>query len=683
MTTTNNDGEWIDDRELIDLMLQRESRDLSDAASCRFYDRYMLKLRSLVRQNLSQRLKSRIDADDITQEVFFDIFQMMERGNVESMRTGEAWKLMCAIALNKIREKSRFHLAKMRTVQRETDKTQDLVDTVPDPSQEDAVAILDVVATAARRLDEPSRVVMQGLLDGKHIDEMAKELGRTTKSVSRLQRRVIEVFQDLLTDSESQSHLMQEIDHDGQSGKSSLDYFTQMSEAAVRLECRARSMIDLGDPKTAIDPLAECRRLYKSLADDAPNSSRWRRDLARVCRVLCDVHITIGDTGSAQLAVLESLEISRALSDAFPKAHELKREFASDLGTLGRIRIAQGDLSDAASLTEESLNILHSLLSDETDNVDWTRDVSNCTYQLGLVLISQGELDNARIMFDKAAAISERLLRRDPDNVQWGQDLARAINQLGLIFESQDRFDLATAEFRRSLSIIERLTRRNPSNVRWQRELAIRHDQLGRVYLRMGNFVQAILAFQEGLKFAERLVELNPEIAHFQRDLSISCFNIGSVSLQNVELPHAEEMFARALEIQRRLVGIDPANVQWQHDMSVFHKALASVNIKNNYAQKAIEHLFAALNIENELIQLDLSNVEFVANFAMTLAHTGQLLLLGSDSAKAQGRKLLAQSLKYAEAIEKSGLQTNVARTTLAADLREALHQIDAGGNNE
>jgi RNA polymerase sigma-70 factor, ECF subfamily len=189
----------IGDVTLMALLQSSVDTEVTEDAAAQFYARYMEKLMSLVERNLASKFSSRVDPEDIVQSIFRSWFRGARDGRIQPSSRGEIWKLLSVVALNKVRNKVKFHERKRRAVSN-TKAGNEVLSAVPDPTQADAVAFLDLVAVAGNRLDEMGRRTLELILAGKSVEEIAIELGRTTKSVSRYKKRVGKVLQGLLDD---------------------------------------------------------------------------------------------------------------------------------------------------------------------------------------------------------------------------------------------------------------------------------------------------------------------------------------------------------------------------------------------------------------------------------------------------------------------------------------------------
>jgi RNA polymerase sigma factor (sigma-70 family) len=209
----SNSGSSIGDVTLLALLKSASDTEVSEDAAAQFYERYMEKLMSLVDRNLAARFSSRVDPEDVVQSIFRSWFAGAKDGRIKPSSKDEVWKLLSVVALNKVRNKVKFHDRQRRAVAR-TDSGSELLNSVPEPTQEDAAAFLDLVEVAGNRLDERSRRTLELILEGKTVEEIGRELGRSTKSVARYKSEIGKVLQGLLDDDLRDLSADSEIDPD-------------------------------------------------------------------------------------------------------------------------------------------------------------------------------------------------------------------------------------------------------------------------------------------------------------------------------------------------------------------------------------------------------------------------------------------------------------------------------------
>lgn len=189
--------EFAGDVTLVSILQSEGKETVSEEAAQQFFDRYMQKLVSLVQRNLASRYSTRLDPEDVVQSVFRSWFNDAKEGKITAATESEIWKLLSVIALNKVRNKIKFHDAQRRSVVRTSDNA-DAIAAVPEPTERDAEDFLDIVETVGQKLDDKARRTLELLLEGYSVTEIADELGRTTKSISRYKKQIGAILHQFL-----------------------------------------------------------------------------------------------------------------------------------------------------------------------------------------------------------------------------------------------------------------------------------------------------------------------------------------------------------------------------------------------------------------------------------------------------------------------------------------------------
>lgn len=185
------------DVTLVAILKDEGHGEVSEDAARQFCDRYMEKLLSLVKRNLASRYSSRLDPEDVVQSVFRSWFKDAKEGKITAASERDIWKLLSVVALNKVRNKIKFHDAQRRSVQRTSDNDE-VIAGVPEPTEGDAQDFLEMMEAVGERLEEKARRTLELLLDGLSVSEIADELGRTTKSIGRYKKQIGVILNEFL-----------------------------------------------------------------------------------------------------------------------------------------------------------------------------------------------------------------------------------------------------------------------------------------------------------------------------------------------------------------------------------------------------------------------------------------------------------------------------------------------------
>lgn len=173
---------------LIDLWRQGDQE-----AARQIVDQHMQRLLALARRHISQRLASRVDAEDVVQSAFRTFFWRAREGQFLCNDPDDLSKLLVRITLQKTLQRIAFHKAAKRDPSQETEqgehhREQLLALLTREPTPEEALTFLDQLEHLLNRLSSDARQVLELRLQGYSNEEIAQHLG----SYDRKIRRVIE-----------------------------------------------------------------------------------------------------------------------------------------------------------------------------------------------------------------------------------------------------------------------------------------------------------------------------------------------------------------------------------------------------------------------------------------------------------------------------------------------------------
>ena len=172
------------------------------AAADEMFRRYVSRLTVLARARLAPRVARRVDADDIVMSAYRSFFVRARGGRLSLRRSGDLWRLLAAITINKVRRQAAHHQAEKRSIRREEDLTASATEFFANhPSAEHAVAAAEELERIMEALSPAKRRILElRLLDYSHA-EIAADLGRSERTVRRmLDELQIHLRQRLLND---------------------------------------------------------------------------------------------------------------------------------------------------------------------------------------------------------------------------------------------------------------------------------------------------------------------------------------------------------------------------------------------------------------------------------------------------------------------------------------------------
>src|SRR5262245_26841777 len=164
-------------------------------AAAEVYARYARRLIGLARRQLDERIRTKVDEDDIAQSVFRTFFRRHAQRPFDLDSEDALWALLAEITLRKCGKWHQHFNTRTRRVGLESPYAGDesWVDEPADPAAptpEDAASLRETTEQLLQGLDERERQVCELRLEGYEVREIAEKVGWTQVTVQRKIRRI-------------------------------------------------------------------------------------------------------------------------------------------------------------------------------------------------------------------------------------------------------------------------------------------------------------------------------------------------------------------------------------------------------------------------------------------------------------------------------------------------------------
>ncbi len=185
----------MDDENSAELL--EEWRQGNEQAAEEIFQRYVERLIALARSRLSAKLSRRLDPEDVVQSAYRSFFRQARDDRYALRRSGDLWRLLAAITLNKLHGQIEYHTAQKRAVDQEENAPADrsLFSVRPDavargPSPSEALAVVEELEEVMRGLDAVHRRILELRLQGQSVEEIAEDVQRSERTVRRVLEKV-------------------------------------------------------------------------------------------------------------------------------------------------------------------------------------------------------------------------------------------------------------------------------------------------------------------------------------------------------------------------------------------------------------------------------------------------------------------------------------------------------------
>jgi RNA polymerase sigma factor (sigma-70 family) len=164
-----------------------------EQAAVELFQRYTHRLVALAQSRLSERLTSRVDAEDVVQSVYRSFFVRARAGHYVFERSGDLWHLLVAITLKKVCGQAHYHSAEKRALEREEQGAEEAANwrglsvqsLAQEPTPLAAAALADEIAQVMSRLETGPRRMFELRLQGYSLEEIAADCACSLRTVKR------------------------------------------------------------------------------------------------------------------------------------------------------------------------------------------------------------------------------------------------------------------------------------------------------------------------------------------------------------------------------------------------------------------------------------------------------------------------------------------------------------------
>jgi len=172
-----------------------------ERAADELFRRYVGRLTVLARSRLSSRIARRVDPEDVVLSAYRSFFLRSRDGRLRLEQSGDLWRILVAITLNKLHRTVAHHRAQRRSVTREEPgepvvlEAAGMLNPTAPVGADEAVALAELLETFLSELEPQARFILELRLQDYQIQEIASAIGRSERTV----RRSLQEIQERLT----------------------------------------------------------------------------------------------------------------------------------------------------------------------------------------------------------------------------------------------------------------------------------------------------------------------------------------------------------------------------------------------------------------------------------------------------------------------------------------------------
>jgi RNA polymerase sigma-70 factor, ECF subfamily len=201
----------ISERSIMSDRVEKSSDELlarwrggDQQAATELFRRYTDRLVNLARHRLSAKFARRVDPEDVVQSVYRSLLAIVHDDRYDLRRGGDLWNLLVGITLHKLQHQVQRLSTRKRDINREqgfgSEDSLIGIEAVAalarDPSPVEALTLADELQHVMGELEPLPRRIFELRLQGYDLNEIATEVGRSQRTVSRALERAKELLQE-------------------------------------------------------------------------------------------------------------------------------------------------------------------------------------------------------------------------------------------------------------------------------------------------------------------------------------------------------------------------------------------------------------------------------------------------------------------------------------------------------
>jgi DNA-directed RNA polymerase specialized sigma24 family protein len=182
--------------DLADLLCRR------DPALTALLQRYAERLIALARQHLDERLRGKVDPEDVLQSVFRSLCRRHATGEWDISDENGLWHLLVCLTIRKCNRRLEHFLAARRDVRREAgsaEAEQAAID--PEATPEEAAILADTAEAVMKHLSsDTKRRIFELSLQGYNVVEISERVRYYERGVERVRAEIRSLLEAMMDD---------------------------------------------------------------------------------------------------------------------------------------------------------------------------------------------------------------------------------------------------------------------------------------------------------------------------------------------------------------------------------------------------------------------------------------------------------------------------------------------------
>lgn len=182
-----------------------------DAVGNQIFVRFTNRLVALARTRLGDKLKTKVDPEDVVQSAYRSFFNRQATDEFELENWERLWGLLAVLTLRKCYARVDYHYADKRDVRREVASAgsagisiRSLNAESMEPTPEEAAAITEILEQTMRDLDAKQREILSMTLQGYEVREISDHVQLSERTVHRVRKQLRQHLTQLVAEPNEQ-----------------------------------------------------------------------------------------------------------------------------------------------------------------------------------------------------------------------------------------------------------------------------------------------------------------------------------------------------------------------------------------------------------------------------------------------------------------------------------------------
>ena len=474
----------------------------------------------------------------------------------------------------------------------------------------------------------------------------------------------------------------------------------------------ARTLLVLGDTKSALDLAGQARDLYVALIADAPANLVNRRNLTSTDETIGDILQRQGDLAGATTAYQRAQSEANDLAQRDGGSAAAQSAQSLAFANIGEIESFRGELNAALADFRSALAIAQKLADASPNDVGPRNNLAQDNRRVGDALLAEGDVVDAVPSFDAARAIAEKLAADNPTDVSLRRDASLSDERLGESLSAKGDYAAALKAYQDGEAVAVALAAGDPDNLDFRYDLAVGYLEIGQTQAALGDLADALASERAALAVDQALVAHDASNAVWRKHLFSDLYSLGDALSRHGEAAAALDADRQALALAQDAAAKNPGDVDWLRDGVAAQDRIGEASYLQGDYDAALAAFQAGLTRARALAQQKPQSRDVQDDLAATLTKEGGAFeakrdfagaldafqeavgirkgLIASDAADAVSRSRLAANLtsvglileergKNADAADAFRESLALAQALLAADAANPQLQNQAG----